>query len=150
MRLIDEADVLDGIEQLMKSPWFNDDQKENPAAYRTRREAVEIVRDLCVRGAPTAVGRVPRLVRMREIDSGTGTGWIEIHYKAGDIEGEPEHKDLTPCAWCYGTVILLGNDGVCDRVAFRRHYNCLYGVRIWIGKPSDELRERTKWTGRQP
>lgn len=63
MRLIDADSVLNGIEELKKSPWFNRGKeivKGDPGfqhvGYIERKEAVEVVRDLCIREEPTVGG----------------------------------------------------------------------------------------------
>ena len=48
--LIQRQAVLDGIEELKQSPWFNDDTHE---AKIIRKEAVETVEDLCVKQLPS-------------------------------------------------------------------------------------------------
>lgn len=60
MRLIDADAVLTGIEEIMKSPWYNrgktghgEDVGFMHVAYLERKEAVAIIRDLCIKGAPT-------------------------------------------------------------------------------------------------
>ena len=57
--LISRAAVLDSIEDLQHSPWYGD-EKDTAYHYRylTRKEAVEIVRDLAVKSVP-AVDAVP-------------------------------------------------------------------------------------------
>lgn len=52
--LISRAAVLDAIEALQHSPWYGD-EKDTAYHHRylTRKEAVEIVRDLAVKNAPT-------------------------------------------------------------------------------------------------
>ena len=63
MRMIDADNVLNGIEELKKSPWFNRGKeivKSDPGfqhiGYLERKEAVETVRDLCIRQEPTVGG----------------------------------------------------------------------------------------------
>lgn len=57
--LISRAAVLDAIEDLQHSPWYGD-EKDTAYHHRylTRKEAVEIVRDLAVKSVPT-VDAVP-------------------------------------------------------------------------------------------
>ena len=47
-RLIDADKLLKGIAELKQSPWFN-----NIYGYADRKEAVEIIEDLCIKMAPT-------------------------------------------------------------------------------------------------
>lgn len=51
MRLINADALLHEIEELKKSPWFNDDSY--PGSHAVRKEAVEIIEDLCIKDAPT-------------------------------------------------------------------------------------------------
>lgn len=48
MKLIDADALLEGIAELKQSPWFN-----NKYGYADRKEAVEIVEDLCIKNEPT-------------------------------------------------------------------------------------------------
>ena len=53
--LVDKDDILKDIEDLQKSPWYNDGKDVESGRrlqYNIRKEAVEIVRDICVRVAP--------------------------------------------------------------------------------------------------
>ena len=73
MRLIDADNVLNGIEELKKSPWFNRGKeivKSDPGfqhiGYLERKEAVETVRDLCIRQEPTVGGCISVKDRLPE------------------------------------------------------------------------------------
>lgn len=48
MRLIDADKLLKGIAELKQSPWY-----ENFSGRFFRKEAVEIIEDLCIKEAPT-------------------------------------------------------------------------------------------------
>ena len=74
--LISRAAVLEAIEALQRSPWYGD-EKDTAYHYRylTRKEAVEIVRDLAVNSAP-AVDAAP-VVRCRDCK----------HYEIKDLWG---------------------------------------------------------------
>ena len=50
MRLIDAEHLLDEVEKLKESPWFNDNTN---GARIIRREAINIVEDLCICKEPT-------------------------------------------------------------------------------------------------
>ena len=50
-RVVDVDEILKNIEEIQKSPWF--ENKERYGEYLARKEAVEIVRDLCVKAART-------------------------------------------------------------------------------------------------
>ena len=55
---ISRKHLLSGIDELMQSPWFNrwkDDGGALHFGYTERKEAVEIVRDLCVKAVPPAI-----------------------------------------------------------------------------------------------
>lgn len=62
MRPIDADAVLHEIGELKKSPWYNDDSY--PGSHAVRKEAVEIVEDLCIKDAPTV--DAVEVVRCRE------------------------------------------------------------------------------------
>lgn len=55
MRLIDADDLLKEIEELKKSPWFNNGRGGCVlhGLYLERKEAVEMVEDICIKQAPT-------------------------------------------------------------------------------------------------
>ena len=58
--LISREHLLSEIDELMKSPWFNNGKDDDTFAhygYVERKEAVEIVRDLCVKTEPTVFKR---------------------------------------------------------------------------------------------
>ena len=58
-RYIDADKLMNEIDKLRKSPWYNDDYDYNSAIRCARHEAVEIVVDLCIKCAPTAdVGKI--------------------------------------------------------------------------------------------
>lgn len=50
MRLIDADALLHEIGELKKSPWYNENYC---GMFSTRKEAVEIIEDLCINDAPT-------------------------------------------------------------------------------------------------
>ncbi len=50
MRLIDAGHLYDEVEKLKESPWFNENTN---GARIIRREALNIVEDLCICKAPT-------------------------------------------------------------------------------------------------
>lgn len=58
-RLIDADHLLHEIAELQKSPWYNTGKEIDPnfphmhIGYLERKEAVEIVRDLCIKQEPT-------------------------------------------------------------------------------------------------
>lgn len=54
--VIDRKHLLSGIDELMQSPWFNhgkDDDTITHYGYVERKEAVEVVRDLCIKAEPS-------------------------------------------------------------------------------------------------
>ncbi len=62
---ISRKHLLSEIDALMQSPWFNngkDDDTFTHYAYVERKEAVEVVRDLCVKAEPP-VSPKPRLCK---------------------------------------------------------------------------------------
>ena len=50
MRLIDADALLHEIGELKKSPWYNENYC---GMFSTRKEAVEIIEDMCIKDAPT-------------------------------------------------------------------------------------------------
>lgn len=63
--LISRASVLNGISDLMKSPWYNDGKSgERHVQYLARKEAVDVVKVLCV-VKEAAVNAVP-VVRCKD------------------------------------------------------------------------------------
>ncbi len=54
---VNRQDLLDGIEELKQSPWFKngeDKQDIQHYGYLERKEAVEVVTDLCIKKEPSA------------------------------------------------------------------------------------------------
>lgn len=54
--LVDKTHLLEEIKELQKSPWYNrgkNDMAVARAFYIERKEAVEVVRDLCINNEPT-------------------------------------------------------------------------------------------------
>lgn len=92
MRLIDADEILTGIEELKTCPWATE-----PYMFHHElavKEALEIVRDLCVNQAPT-VDAVP-VVRCKDCyfyqddcscGLNGGTGWAPVDYCS---YGEPK------------------------------------------------------------
>lgn len=74
--------LLSEIDKLMQSPWFNngkDDDRFTHYGYVERKEAVEIVRDLCVKTEPPVTpkqGWIPVSERLPE-EHTCGDGFIE-------------------------------------------------------------------------
>lgn len=84
----------------------------------------------------------PRLYTLKELREGCGGGWYECWLMESDAE--PETKELQPCGWCLGHIILeYGSNGP----IIEDWYNVKYGYRIWSGKPTDEEREAEPWNG---
>jgi hypothetical protein len=53
---VNRQDLLDGIEELKQSPWFKngeDKQDIQHYGYLERKEAVEVVTDLCIKKEPS-------------------------------------------------------------------------------------------------
>lgn len=53
--LIDRTHLLEEIKKLQKSPWYNHGKNDNAitkALYYERKEAIEVVRDLCINDEP--------------------------------------------------------------------------------------------------
>lgn len=61
--LISREHLLSEIGELMKSPWFSNGKDEETWAhygYVERKEAVEIVRDLCVKEEPSVTSKTTK------------------------------------------------------------------------------------------
>jgi len=102
-RLIDADHLLKEIAKLKESPWFNEGRlKIEPMAYSphvlysTRREAVEIIEDLCIKKEPT-------------VETSDNIRWIECkncgcnfqNYMGVFDEFHDEHKvKETKCPMC--------------------------------------------------
>lgn len=80
MRLIDADALLHEIEELKKSPWFNDDSY--PGSHAVRKEAVEIIEDLCIKDAPTV--DAVEVVRCKDCENWDGEEhWCSIRDSYG-------------------------------------------------------------------
>ena len=88
MRLIDADALLHEIEELKKSPWFNDDSY--PGSHSVRKEAVEIIEDLCIKDAPT-VDAVKATMPWTDPD-GTERLLDEMSYEIGYSQGQRRGK----------------------------------------------------------
>lgn len=88
--LISRRAVLDGINELKQSPWFNEPRN----IYRT--EAVEIVEQLCVKDCPSA--QPERDIPVKPIET-TDKAW-----------GIPKRQAVCPkCDYYLGHVAFLGD-----------------------------------------
>lgn len=94
---ISRKHLLSEIDDLMKSPWFNngkDDAAIPHYGYVERKEAVEIVRDLCVKAEPSIIPKqnwIPVSERLPEELEPVNITWInhnpESYY--ADIKDKP-------------------------------------------------------------
>ena len=98
---IDKAHLLTEIKRLQKSPWYNrgkDDMVVARAFYNERKEAVEVVRDLCVNDEPVITEQdivKPIIKEFREkltkwmfhnSEPVCGDSMIDIDYLEGHID----------------------------------------------------------------
>ena len=84
---VNRQDLLDGIEELKQSPWFKngeDKQDIQHYGYLERKEAVEVVTDLCIKKEPSAwipvkfrnlTEEEKKLYKERGIFEGAETAW---------------------------------------------------------------------------
>lgn len=88
MRLIDADAVLDGIEELKKSPWATD-KRGNGFEYLIT-EALDVVADLCVKQAPSVNPQEPcddAISRQAVLNIIEAESWVYIDYLQKDIGG---------------------------------------------------------------
>ena len=92
--LIDRSHLLEEIKKLQKSPWYNlgkDNMVVSRALYNERKEAVEVVRDLCVNDESTITEQEivkPYLDRLKE----------QIRYDYNrNIWGQYEYEKVMYC-----------------------------------------------------
>lgn len=89
----------------------------------------------------------PRVLRLEEVKSGKGAGWLENWFKPDD-EG-PEIKELLECAWIRGAAVTYYTMGYTDYYGegeiFDRMYGKKFGFRIWTDRPSPALMESEPW-----
>lgn len=80
--LVSRRAVLDGIEDLKRSPWYQGD------GYLVRKDAVEMVEQLCIKNLPSA---------QPERKKGK---WIEKHHAYSDEENCIEEWQSAKCSVC--------------------------------------------------
>ncbi len=56
-RLIDVDESLEEVNKLKESPWFNEGKELRTVSYVARKEAVEIIEELCIKQQPTVEER---------------------------------------------------------------------------------------------
>lgn len=57
MRLIDADKLLEEVNKLKESPWFNEGKELRTVSYVAKKETVEIIEDLCIKQQPTVEER---------------------------------------------------------------------------------------------
>lgn len=104
-RLIDADEVICGMEEIMKSPWYNDDKMTRPV----KKETLGIVKDLCVGKAKT-VDAVP-VVRCKDC----------IYYRQqrpdawSDNTMRCDHPEIAFNVECYDAWLEVGPEDFCSR-----------------------------------
>ena len=101
--VVSRKHLLSGIDELMQSPWFNhgkDDDMITHYGYVERKEAVEVVRDLCIKAEPSVnteqnswipvSERLPEkdgeyITTMKYIGVATGTIYIDVEETFFDV-----------------------------------------------------------------
>ena len=98
MNLVDKDDILKDIADLQKSPWYNEGAEPKDGQhglYLIRKEAVEIVRDMCVKVAPI-VDAIPvewiEHFRQEAILNGDGLGRDMLDWLLGAWQKEKEAR----------------------------------------------------------
>lgn len=104
-RLIDANEVICGMEEIMKSPWYNDDKMTRPV----KKETLGIVKDLCVGKAKT-VDAVP-VVRCKD---------CKYYVPHTDYTGcvntmRCDHPEFAFDVECYDAWLEVGPDDFCSR-----------------------------------
>lgn len=90
----------------------------------------------------------PRVLRLGEIQTTWGHGWLEIVYPP-DEEGDAVNE-LEECVWLRGDVLSQSPEfGYCDHYEqeeLARGYGCTDGgMRIWNDRPTEAQRKAVKW-----
>ena len=89
----------------------------------------------------------PRVIPLRELNAGSGTGVMESWYSAE--EGGEEMKVLEPCAWADGHFVIVNgaSASTAELEGLRDTYNGKYGMRVWSEEPDPERQEAEPWPG---
>lgn len=135
---ISREHLLSEIDELMKSPWFNngkDDDMITRYGYVERKEAVEIVRDLCVKKEPPVTPKqrwIPvseKLPNDRDwylgIFKEPDTGWVNLLPFICDYVGH-ETKATTKEHW-----ILRGFTDIDEHIDYYFNLECV----AWMPLP---------------
>lgn len=89
--LISRSALIEEIEKLLKSPYAK--HPESYTGLRVRKEAIETVRDLCVKQAPTAYD-VDKVIEEVKVQIPIYTGRAVEIIKKGKSRSVPELKDI--------------------------------------------------------
>ena len=88
MNLVDKDDILKDIDDLQKSPWYNDGvdvESGRRLQYNIRKEAVEIVRDICIKVAPIVDAIPVEWLRQKQDEA-----YKAVYYCGGNVERNAE------------------------------------------------------------
>lgn len=117
---IDRKHLLNEISDLMESPWFNRGKDDLGSAlhygYVERKEAVEIVRDLCVKAEPSVTPERPSVNDICKILSDA----LGSPCNYG-LDGE-EVADIIPSEWCEDNCPTNENYSICWKKYFEIKY----------------------------
>ena len=85
----------------------------------------------------------PRIMTIDELRDTVGHGWEE-NWIEPEFEGGADRFELTPCAWCLGSIALPEN---CHATVgqIESLYNKRYGLRMWSDFPAPEDTEAAPW-----
>ena len=94
--------------------------------------------------AMDALGKIEpaRVLKLNEVLTGIGTGWVEWRIPADPDEGEKAACSIRPCAWCMGGV-AEPDDEYSDSHWLKREYGRI--IRVWDRRPTDEERAEAAW-----
>lgn len=114
MRLVDADDIMEDISDLMQSPWFKDDTDH--AQYLARKEAVEIVRDLCVKNAPTVYAERHTYTINLQGDQSSSFECFACRWKSLDM---PDNIQYRYCPMCRSKILRIASEDEIFRGAKR-------------------------------
>lgn len=89
--------LLSEIDKLMQSPWFNNgkdfyDGTNTHYGYVERKEAVEIVRDMCIKAEPPVT---PKTGKWEEFDYGMGIIFLKCPF-CGEFQSKAYNHNFCP------------------------------------------------------
>lgn len=103
---VNRQDLLDGIEELKQSPWFKngeDKQDIRHYGYLERKEAVEVVTDLCIKKEPSVT---PKEKTGKWIKTQSGDDMFPEIIVCSKCNNENSHLDFNEHAEPIGKVFI--------------------------------------------